>query len=96
MLGYILCALGGFLFGVVITCILLAKKNLETYKQISISTENSFKKNIEAAKGAYKAYSKEIDKMYSDTPDDDDPDESLEENGEEVEEETDDNEEVDF
>ena len=56
IIGYILCAFGGFLFGVIITCILLAKKNLETYQRISTKTESSFKQNVQLAKSAYKAY----------------------------------------
>lgn len=55
-MGYLLCALGGFLFGVVITCILLAKKNLERYQRISKSASENMKKNISMAKGTYNAY----------------------------------------
>lgn len=55
-MGYLLCALGGFLFGVVITCFLLAKKNLETYHKISQVASDNMKKNISMAKGTYYAY----------------------------------------
>lgn len=60
-LGYLLAGFIGFMFGVVITCILLAKKNLEAYQAISKKTENNLKTNIELAKGAYKAYLNDLD-----------------------------------
>lgn len=59
MLGYILSAIGGYFVGVILTCILLAKKNLQTYQAISDKTENSFKSNVALAKVAYKSYVEE-------------------------------------
>ena len=55
-MAYILCVLGGFLFGVVITCILLAKKNLERYEMMSKAANETMKNNIALAKGTYNAY----------------------------------------
>ena len=55
-MSYILCTFGGFLFGVVITCILLAKKNLERYEKMSKAANETMKNNIDMAKGTYNAY----------------------------------------
>lgn len=55
VLSYILTAFGGFIFGVVITCVLLSKKNLEAYQKMSESTTTSMKTGFEAAKAVYKA-----------------------------------------
>lgn len=85
IIGYILCALGGFLFGVVITCILLAKKNLETYQRISTKTESSFKQNVQFAKNAYKAY---VNEALGET--EENPEAESEEDESDSEEESDD------
>lgn len=61
MLGYILAAAGGYFVGVLLTCILLAKKNLQTYQAISEKTESSFKNNVALAKVAYKSYVEEYE-----------------------------------
>ena len=58
---YLLCVFGGFLLGVIITCILLAPKNLKTYQAISGQAEDAFKQNISAAKAAYKARTAELE-----------------------------------
>lgn len=52
MIGYFLTFMGGMLFGIVTSCILLAKKNLEKAQRI----ENQVEQNFQAVKGAYKAY----------------------------------------
>ena len=48
----------GFLLGVIATCVLLAKKNLERYNKISDHVENSFKDNYQAAKNFYEKQDK--------------------------------------
>lgn len=58
---YLLCVFIGFLLGVIITCILLAPKNLKTYQAISGQAEDAFKQNISAAKAAYKARTAELE-----------------------------------
>lgn len=55
MLGYILTFVGGFFVGTILTTILLCKKNLETYTQISNGATNSFSQNLQAAKAVYNA-----------------------------------------
>ncbi len=61
MLGYLAAGVVGYFIGVILTCILLAKRNLETYQKLSSKTETSLKNNIALAKGAYKAYIKEYE-----------------------------------
>lgn len=61
MLGYLAAGVVGYFIGVILTCILLAKRNLETYQKLSNKTETSLKNNIALAKGAYKAYIKEYE-----------------------------------
>ena len=61
MLGYLAAGVVGYFIGVILTCILLAKRNLETYQKLSNKTETSLKNNIALAKGAYKAYMKEYE-----------------------------------
>lgn len=51
----------GFLIGVVVTCFLLSKKNLETYYKYTNKASDSLKNNVALAKGAYKAYMKEYE-----------------------------------
>ncbi len=58
---YLLCVFIGFLLGVILTCILLAPKNLKTYQAISGQAEDAFKQNISAAKAAYKARTAELE-----------------------------------
>ena len=55
ILGYLLAGFIGFLLGTVLTCVLLCKKNLEAYTQISKNASSSLSNNIEAAKAMYKA-----------------------------------------
>lgn len=55
MVGYILTFIGGFLVGTIITTVLLCKKNLEAYTQISSGATNTFKQNLETAKAVYNA-----------------------------------------
>ena len=55
VLKYLIAGFIGFMLGTIITCILLAKKNLERYQQIS----NSVEENIRIAKNTYKAMTDE-------------------------------------
>lgn len=55
ILGYLVAGFIGFIIGTVLTCILLCKKNLETYAQISQNASSSMTNNIEAAKAIYKS-----------------------------------------
>lgn len=55
MLGYLIAGFVGFLIGVIISSILLAKKNLEAAQKIEDSVTNSVKQNFEAAKLVYQA-----------------------------------------
>lgn len=52
---YFIAAAGGFLLGVVITCVLLCSKNLEAYKQIESSVSSSTKGGLGSAKAMYQA-----------------------------------------
>ena len=54
-MGYILAFLGGMLVGIICTTVCLCKKNLEAYTNISNTTENAFKQNLEVAKALYNA-----------------------------------------
>lgn len=55
MFGYLIAGFVGFLIGVILSCILLAKKNLETAQKIEDNVTNSVKQNYEAAKLVYQA-----------------------------------------
>lgn len=55
MLGYLIAGFVGFLIGVIISSILLAKKNLEAAQKIEGSVTNSVKQNFEAAKLVYQS-----------------------------------------
>ena len=54
MLGYFLAGFAGFLFGVIITCILLAQKKKEKYKQIENQVSNNVQDSLNGAKAMYK------------------------------------------
>lgn len=82
MLGYVLTAIGSFLFGVIITCVLLTKKNLEMYTEISGRTENNLKNNIALAKGAYNAYIKDYE---GEAPDEESLEDDYDEEDSEIE-----------
>ncbi len=51
-MGYLLTFLGGMLVGIIASCILLAKSNLQKAQKI----ENQISANFNAAKAVYKAY----------------------------------------
>lgn len=53
ILTHLAAGFAGFLFGTVITCFLLAKKNLETYQNISQNVGSSVSQNIQVAKAVY-------------------------------------------
>lgn len=55
MLGYLGAAFGGFMVGVILSCILLGKKNLEAAKKIESNITESVKQNIKTAKNVYKS-----------------------------------------
>lgn len=55
MFGYLIAGFIGFLIGVIISCILLGKKQLEAAKNVENSVTNSVKQNFEAAKLVYQA-----------------------------------------
>lgn len=54
-MGYIFAFLGGVLVGIICTTVCLCKKNLEAYTNISNTTGNAFKQNLEVAKALYNA-----------------------------------------
>lgn len=58
MFGYLAVGFGGFMIGVILSCILLAKKNLETAQRMgnnAVNVVDSFKQNLDTAKSVYKA-----------------------------------------
>lgn len=55
MFGYLVAGFVGFLIGVILSCILLAKKNLEAAQKIEDNVTDSVKQNYEAAKLVYRA-----------------------------------------
>ena len=74
MLGYVITALVSFMVGVILTCVALCKKNLETYKQIEQNVGNSASANWEAAKAVYNAQiNGEYDSEASDESEDGEP-----------------------
>ena len=52
--GILIGGITGFLAGVILTCILLCKKNLEAYTRISNKTQDSAVNNFKAMKTVYK------------------------------------------
>lgn len=52
-MGYFLAAVGGFIVGVVITCILLSKKNMERYEQMGEKMSTSMGTTMDMAKAIY-------------------------------------------
>lgn len=57
ILGYLIAGFIGFMIGVILSCILLAQKNLEKAQQI----EQRLKDNVNIAKTVYKAEADRID-----------------------------------
>lgn len=80
MLGYILTFAGGFFVGTILTTILLCKKNLETYTQISNGATNSLSQNWQAAKAVYNA---QINGEYDEDEEESDEDAELEQSSDE-------------
>lgn len=55
MLSYILTFFGGMFLGIVVSCILLAKKNLEAAKKVEDGMSNTLSNTWAASKAAHKA-----------------------------------------
>lgn len=55
MISYFLTFLGGMFVGIIVSCILLAKKNLEKAQSIENNVSNSLSNTWAASKAAYKA-----------------------------------------
>ncbi|MCM1231564.1 MAG: hypothetical protein NC489_15715 [Ruminococcus flavefaciens] len=67
ILGYLIAGFIGFMIGVILSCILLAQKNLEKAQQI----EQRLKDNVNIAKTVYKAEADRIDGITETTESED-------------------------
>lgn len=71
ILGYLIAGFIGFMIGVILSCILLAQKNLEKAQQI----EQRLKDNVNIAKTVYKAEADRIDGITETTGSEDNDEE---------------------
>ena len=72
MLGYFFAGFVGFLIGVILSCILLAQKNLEKYKQIETQVSDNVQGSLESAKAMYKGMVAAYENGTDDINDDED------------------------
>lgn len=73
ILGYLIAGFIGFMIGVVLSCILLAQKNLEKAQQI----EKKLEDNVNLAKTVYRAEADRIDGITEKTGSQDNSDEEM-------------------
>lgn len=73
ILGYLIAGFIGFMIGVVLSCILLAQKNLEKAQQI----EKRLEDNVNLAKTVYRAEADRIDGINETTGSEDNSDEEM-------------------
>lgn len=73
ILGYLIAGFIGFMIGVVLSCILLAQKNLEKAQQI----ERKLEDNVNLAKTVYRAEADRIDSITETTGSEDNSDEEM-------------------
>lgn len=52
-MGYLICLIIGFFIGVILTCILLSKKNLEHYNNIKSEVEDRMNNAVNTYKASY-------------------------------------------
>lgn len=84
MIGYLIAGFIGFIIGTVLTCILLCKKNLEVYTQISQKGMNSLSSNFETAKAMYKAQVEAYENGYDELSEAQESESDNNENEEEI------------
>lgn len=84
MVSYILTFMGGMFVGIVVSCILLAKKNLEKAQSIENNVSNSLSNTWAASKAAYKAEYERLEALNNggQMPEQPEPDDETDENAE--------------
>ncbi len=73
ILGYLIAGFIGFMIGVILSCILLAQKNLEKAQQI----ERKLEDNVNLARTVYKAEAERIDGIAEITESEDNSNEEM-------------------
>lgn len=73
ILGYLIAGFIGFMIGVILSCILLAQKNLEKAQQI----ERKLEDNVNLARTVYKAEADRIDGIAEITESEDNSNEEM-------------------